>query len=101
MRSGKVIGPPMAAFPRWIELSEHRCAFDQGNLGPPHPREVKLGLREKDLPRTSSCSTVLSSLESPSLAALQGGHHQFGLPWWRTKKGGRMMYVKVASYSQR
>ena len=27
-----------------IELSERRRAFDQGNLGPPHPRELKLRL---------------------------------------------------------
>jgi len=32
--------------PRRIELSERRRALDQGNLGPPHPREVKLGLRD-------------------------------------------------------
>jgi hypothetical protein len=25
-----------------IELPECRCALDQGNLGPPHPRELKL-----------------------------------------------------------
>jgi hypothetical protein len=27
--------------PRRIELSERRRALDQGNLSPPHPREVK------------------------------------------------------------
>ena len=31
---------------RRIELSERRRALDQGNLGPPHPREVKLSLRD-------------------------------------------------------
>ena len=31
---------------RRIEFSECRRTFDQGNLGPPHPREVKLGLGE-------------------------------------------------------
>ncbi|TMJ93983.1 MAG: hypothetical protein E6G77_23250 [Alphaproteobacteria bacterium] len=30
---------------RRIELSKRRCALDQGNLGPPHPREIELGLR--------------------------------------------------------
>ena len=29
-----------------IELSERRRAFDQGNLGPPHPREVELCVRD-------------------------------------------------------
>ena len=29
-----------------IELSERRRAFDQGNLDPPHPRELKLRLRD-------------------------------------------------------
>jgi hypothetical protein len=32
--------------PRRIELSERRRAFNQGNLGPPHPRELKLCLRD-------------------------------------------------------
>ena len=32
--------------PRGIELSECRRALDQGDLGPPHPRELKLCLRE-------------------------------------------------------
>jgi hypothetical protein len=31
---------------RRLELSERACALDQGNLGPPHPREVKLCLRD-------------------------------------------------------
>ena len=31
---------------RRIELSECRCALDQGNLGPPRPRKLKLCLRE-------------------------------------------------------
>jgi hypothetical protein len=31
---------------RRIELSERRRALDQGNLGPPHPRELKLCLRD-------------------------------------------------------
>ena len=30
---------------RRIELSKRRCALDQGNLGPPHRREIELGLR--------------------------------------------------------
>jgi hypothetical protein len=33
--------------PRWIERSERRGAFDQGNLGLPHSREIKLGLRDR------------------------------------------------------
>jgi hypothetical protein len=32
--------------PRRIELSEGRCSFNQGDLGPPHPRELKLRLRD-------------------------------------------------------
>ena len=32
--------------PRRIELSERRRALNQGNLGPPHPREVKFRLRD-------------------------------------------------------
>jgi hypothetical protein len=32
--------------PRRIELTERRRAFDQGNLDPPHPRELKLRLRD-------------------------------------------------------
>jgi len=31
---------------RRIELSQRRRALNQGNLGPPHPREVKLSLRD-------------------------------------------------------
>src|SRR5215813_11422216 len=31
---------------RRIELSERRRALNQGKLGPPHAREVKLGLRD-------------------------------------------------------
>jgi hypothetical protein len=31
---------------RRIELSERRRALDQGKLGPPHARELKLGLRD-------------------------------------------------------
>ena len=31
---------------RRIELSERRRALDQGNLGPPHPRELKLCFRD-------------------------------------------------------
>ena len=31
---------------RRIELSKRRRAFDQGDIGTPHPREVKLSLRE-------------------------------------------------------
>jgi len=30
---------------RRVELSERRRALNQGKLGPPHAREVKLGLR--------------------------------------------------------
>jgi hypothetical protein len=30
--------------PRWIERSERRGALDQGNLGLPHSREIKLCL---------------------------------------------------------
>jgi hypothetical protein len=33
--------------PRWIEGLERRGAFDQGNLGLPHPREIKLSLRDR------------------------------------------------------
>jgi hypothetical protein len=32
--------------PRRVELSKRRRALDQGNLGPPHPREVKLCFRD-------------------------------------------------------
>ncbi len=32
--------------PRRIQLSERRRALNQGHLGPPHPRKLKLCLRD-------------------------------------------------------
>jgi hypothetical protein len=39
----------------WIELSERRGALNQGNLGPPHPRELKLGVRDLESALEADC----------------------------------------------
>jgi hypothetical protein len=45
---------------RRIELSDRRRALNQGNLGPPHPREVKLCLRESAGARSSKIASSVS-----------------------------------------
>jgi hypothetical protein len=40
---------------RRIELSERARSLDQGNLGTPHPRELKLCLRDLESALASNC----------------------------------------------
>jgi hypothetical protein len=79
--------------PRWIELSERRGAFDQSNLGPPHPREVKLGL----------CDSA-GALEHDCILGVAGDFANELVQLFRKRRGrgdaqGQAMPVGVAARS--
>jgi hypothetical protein len=68
--------------PRRVECSERRGAFDQGNLGLPHSREIKLCLSE----RYDALSAMAASKLSDEHAAAQLLHERHvdghvGLGW--------------------
>ena len=57
---------------RRIELSERRRALNQGNLGPPHPRELELCLRD-----------LASALEGDCINGVAGDFAGERLELWR------------------